>query len=63
MKDSKAVKQLVVAELDLLIWNTGKEPPVGIIFFTENAVFSLEAGKRSRTGYKSQPVISSPELA
>ena len=25
-------------------------------FFTENAVFSREAGKRSKTRYKSQPV-------
>ena len=28
----------------------------GYFFFTENAVFSREAGKRSKTRYKSQPV-------
>ena len=57
MKDGKAVNYNGSEIIGLIDLKYGKRTACREIFFTVNALFSREAGKRSTTGYKSQPVI------
>ena len=53
MKDGKAVNYNGSEIIGLIYLKYGKRTACRVNFFTENAVFSREAGKRSTTGYKS----------
>ena len=57
MKDGKAVNYNGSEIIGLINLKYGRRTPCRDNFFTENAVFSREAGKRSTKGYKSQPAI------
>ena len=58
MKDCKAVYYNGSEIIGLITCNLkyGKRTACRDNFFTMNAIFSREAGKRSTTGYRSQPV-------
>ena len=63
MKDGKAVNYNGSEIIRLINLKYGKRIACrDIFFFTVNAVFSREAGKRSTTGYKSQPIEQAGKL-
>ena len=57
MKDGKAVNYNGSKIIGLINLKYGKRTTCRENFFTEMVVFFREAGKRSTTGYKSQPVL------
>ena len=63
MKDGKAVNNNGSEIIGLIKLKYGKRTACRDNFFNENAVFSREAGKRSTTGYKSQPVLAAVYVA